>query len=368
MLLSQLRRSKKGGEMRIDTLQAARGVAALMIVVSHAHGAISKRAAEIGASAPFWQGVQPSVKIFSGVGVDMFLLLSGFFIFYVGWKKSARRQDYLAGRFLRVYPLWWIALTLSLVLTFLTGSAEHGWREIVLSYLLVPYYSPEGAIEPTFEIGWTLLYIVYYYVLYALFMNFEPLKRLWLITLTIAALVSTRLFYEPDLALLSLVTSPRTIGFAVGGWLAYFLLTHEHRYKPVYSVVALSVIAVFSYLFLTSEIWRAQAPIITRVPIALSLMIILIFDPVVRRWKIPMPLMLMGTASYSIYLFHQFPLAIVSGIYKRGLVPPGLVPPHLLWVVLVAAGVVAGLFAYFLFERPLASMKAGRFLQRRVPA
>lgn len=338
---------------RIESLQVARGIAAAMIVVSHAHGAVSKRAVELGAEGTFWFGVQPPVKIFAGVGVDMFLLLAGFFIFYVSWNKPVSRGPYLWGRFLRIYPVWWIALTLYVAISLVPGaSAQLTAIDVLLSYTLFPSYAMDGGIKPILEVGWTLYFIVYYYLLYAIFIPLGGFRSLVAITALIGALIILGMAFPFHFALWELITNPRTSGFAIGGWLAFLFLNRNDQYRPAYTGAALAVIAVFAVLFLSSETWRSLDPVITRFPIAVSVMVILSLDPRIRDLPMPPTLMLIGSASYSIYLFHQFPLIVASGLWKRGiLVPPEFVPTWVTWAFLTGICIVAGLIAYALFER-----------------
>jgi peptidoglycan/LPS O-acetylase OafA/YrhL len=73
-------------------------------------------------------------------------------------------------------------------------------------------------------------------------------------------------------------------------------------------------------------------------------------------------LLLIGDASYSIYLSHHLPMMLLARCLKKGWFAS--VPPDLLALVAVIATVGIGMAGYFMIERPVITM----FSRRRLHA
>ena len=344
---------------RLNSLDFLRAIGAIFIVVSHSHGLIRKRFETLGYTDFFWQVEQGYTKVFGAIGVDLFLVLSGFFAFYTTWNKKNDAFDFLKKRLIRIYPIWWVALLLLIVMSLIPGSsADYSFYQIFNSIILNPIYI-DGDIKPILEIGWTLHYIVFYYFLisFLLLIKFNSLKILKSLTAVFVVLSTLGLFVDFKIPTLEVITNPRTLSFALGGWLAYFVINKSNflEWKPFHTVVTLCFLGMFIGLFVFIDEWRLNAPtLLSRSTIATFIIVLLIFNPRLKKLDYGKVFKVCGDASYSIYLFHMFPLMIVSGLWKRGiLMPPDFFPPVLTWLILIMTGVVAGVIAYQLFEKPV---------------
>ena len=86
---------------RILELDALRGIAALSVFFYHA-------------SIYYKESIYFSFFRFGLTGVDLFFLISGFVIFSSIQNKT--RIQFIKSRFLRLYPSYWLALTLTFIL------------------------------------------------------------------------------------------------------------------------------------------------------------------------------------------------------------------------------------------------------------
>jgi peptidoglycan/LPS O-acetylase OafA/YrhL len=98
-------------EKRLLSIQAARGIAALLVVFYHAGRMIA---------LPQYTGYIPLSGFFNfgHAGVDFFFVLSGFIIYFVHHEdigRSDRLQRYAWRRATRIYPIYWIVTALVLV-------------------------------------------------------------------------------------------------------------------------------------------------------------------------------------------------------------------------------------------------------------
>ncbi|WP_024594594.1 MULTISPECIES: acyltransferase [unclassified Pseudoalteromonas] len=344
---------------RLNSLDFLRAIGAIFIVVSHSHGLIRKRFESLEFTDFFWQVEQGYTKVFGAVGVDLFLVLSGFFAFYTTWNKNSCALDFLKKRLIRIYPIWWVALFFLIVVSLIPGSsASYSFFQVFNSILLNPIYI-DGDIKPILEIGWTLHYIVFYYFLisFLMFIKLSSYNILKSLTIMFTFLSVFGFFYDFKIAIFEVITNPRTLSFALGGWLAYFVINKSMglEWKKLYTLITLSILCSLISAFIFIDEWRLNAPtLLSRSTIASLIILLFIFHPKLKSMEYGKLFKICGDASYSIYLFHMFPLMVISGLWKREvLIPPSFMPPIITWLVLILIGVLGGVIAYLLFEKPI---------------
>lgn len=351
--------------MKLTSLHFLRAMGAIFIVVSHSHGVIRKRFESLEFSDYFWQVEQGYTKVFGAVGVDLFLVLSGFFAFYTTWNRKQVAVDFLKKRLIRIYPIWWVGLACLLVLSIIPGaSAHYSAYQVINSFLLNPIYI-DGDIKPILEIGWTLHYIVFYYLAITLliYMKFKSFDILRILTIIFACLSILGVLIDTTIPIVEVVTNSRTLAFALGGWLAFLVIEKPIKWTAWHTILILLVSSLFILMFVYVDEWRLNAPtILSRSSIACAIILLFVFHPTLKTLKFHKIFNLCGDASYSIYLFHMFPLMIVSGLWKREIMlPPNFLPPFMTWFILIFLGVLSGIIAYQLFEKPIFTYLKNKF-------
>src|SRR3954468_1026114 len=94
---------------RFPLFDALRGIAAVLVVARHA--ADHTPAADPSATA------YPYVTAMGGIALAMFFVISGFLLYrpfvatQVAGSPRPRFMPYALGRFLRIFPAYWLALT-----------------------------------------------------------------------------------------------------------------------------------------------------------------------------------------------------------------------------------------------------------------
>lgn len=104
------------------TLDGLRGVAAMMVALSHIANLTWIPYVDGGEGA-FWQHL---LWRFGSPAVDMFIVLSGYVVAKSLLKTEARLPTYFASRFVRLLPIAWMAVIAGLILRALTGSPPSG--------------------------------------------------------------------------------------------------------------------------------------------------------------------------------------------------------------------------------------------------
>lgn len=353
----------------IQSLQVLRGWAAILVVWYHCHTMLVKRSGELGYTEGIWTVRDHPLAKFGAIGVDIFFILSGFIIFYTTWHASLTWREFAVRRWIRIYPLWWAALALTCSVALIPGATESfTWLELVYSTTLIPYFSESGELKPIIEVGWTLNYEILFYLVFSLFIALNPMKRLLWVTVVFALTVLIGRSIDIDSALLSVASNPKTLEFVSGGWLAYWYIRGARTPGWVFGVL-LGALAIMFAGFMTSEAWRVFGGKFLGIRYWMALITLylaLFYGPLVKRQFGKLSLLL-GDASYSIYLFHSLALTVASGLWKRDfLVPPDWVSPWLLWGALVTAVCVYGVLVHLIIERPLLAWCRQRLIGKAV--
>ncbi|MEP0356776.1 acyltransferase [Paraglaciecola sp.] len=337
--------------MKIQTIQLLRGYAAVIVVLYHAHGLITKRASEFGAEHIFWLSENPFVKI-GVVGVDIFFVLSGFIIFYAS-RNSSNLVLYAKKRIVRIYPIWFVAIFFMVVIALIPGtSAVFDLQHILYSALLVPHYY-DGRLVPFLPIGWTLNYEILFYTLFGATLLITKTKRLELITGSIFFLWLISSYLDSRLAIFKLLENPVLFEFVIGGWLARVYLLGWTVSKKHMLIIVTFALLWLSIFFLSDWLWKLPS-LIARAPIAISLFAIAVFYMPIRESKVHPVFIYLGDASYSIYLFHMFPIMVLSGVVSKLTIPfLNEIPVLVSWLLITFTSVVFGCLTYSIIEKRL---------------
>jgi peptidoglycan/LPS O-acetylase OafA/YrhL len=140
------------GKGRLEIFDELKGLAMLLVILYHAGGVL------------IWQNL-----VHGDVGVDLFVILSG-----VGLALSSRVETpgaFLKRRLLRIYPAYWVVLTLFLLLNSHFLEHRHSAFDIVVHYLGIQAWFGDlygFGINDSF---WFVTLIVSLYLIYALFLR-----------------------------------------------------------------------------------------------------------------------------------------------------------------------------------------------------
>jgi peptidoglycan/LPS O-acetylase OafA/YrhL len=229
---------------------------------------------------------------------------------------------------------------------------------ILKSYLFVPAMHPNLAlIAPVYTLGWTLNYEMFFYLLFG-FCLFVPSPRLRFALLAAAflLLVAGGLLIQPQGAIARTYTDPIMLEFLAGVMLAILsplLMRGGALLGLLLLATAIAWVAVvYGYGFVPERIVSHGIPAVTAVAGAVML------EANARRRPNRLWLML-GDASYSIYLAHPFAQRLLLiGVNRT--VGLAFVSPTLYVLSAFVIGIAGGVICHFLLERPL--LVAGRSL------
>lgn len=316
----------------LASLQAGRGVAALMVVLFHA--------TVIFASPKYW-----NVEILKGIfrfgfsGVEFFFVLSGFLMVFIHKKDAGRPKlfwKYAQRRAVRIYPVYWTVFA-PLISAYLIKDG-FGISEIAYGFLLIGP-SPVSPIG----VAWTLFHEILFYIIFGLTI-FR--RQIGILALTIWLL--TCIFWFNDIPPHYAFSSINLL-FGFGAAAALF-----YRHTPVPRLTLVGGIVAFLlmgfetvFLGILTEDERE---------IAFGIAATLIIAGAVRaeelglfksfRW-----LSELGDSSYSLYLIHYPLLSIFAKIWFSS--PLRQTPPLPVFFFAILVCVFAGVMFHRAIELPL---------------
>jgi exopolysaccharide production protein ExoZ len=264
-------------------------------------------------------------------GVDLFFVISGFIMATVG--PGRQPGEFLLDRAWRIFPLWLIA-----VAPWLLGQTHDG-ATIITSVTLWPVWN--GTFHtPALMLGWTLCFEMLFYAAFAVALATRP-------AVPIAAFALCLLLGVRS-GVLAYVGSPLIIEFLAGVMIAQLPRT---RHSAILIGAGLAWFAVappgyYIELFGHGAWLRLFA---WGIPAALIVYGARSMEDVFRHRSFDVAV-LIGNASFSIYLFHE------------------LVVSHpLWWPAAVAVSIGFGLAAYWFVERRIMRLKPQLRPRQAVP-
>lgn len=326
-----------GRSRQLQTIEAGRGLAALAVVLFHV--------ASVFASPKYWDARPVGAAFDWGIsGVFFFFALSGFIIAEVHARDvgvPGRLRNYVKRRLIRIYPVYWIVLAGVVLLGFAGIGARVAPGMLASSIALV---GPDNRAT-VLAVAWTLYHEIAFYAVFAAWIVSVRLGQAvtlaWLVLIVVAAVVPLPVPAYVG-ASVNLV-----FGFGVVAWWA------SRRVLPAWlavaGIAAFAAVAVESILSSAGpEAWRELAFGAAAAVAIAGLVSIERRRPV----AVPRPLLMLGAASYSIYLTHFPLLSLLAKLsVAAGLV--GRVPAGLAMAVCVLLALAAGYAFHRLVERPL---------------
>ena len=338
-----------GSNQKLSSLQILRGLAAVWVVLFHL---------EFLAAHYFHASLGIRLVDAGHLGVHLFFVLSGFIIYWIHDQDMGNAnaiRSYFLKRITRIYPLLIALNTIKLVYMAVSGygvrAGKFDLSSILGSFLLLPTTS-----NFLIDVTWSLAYEMWFYLVFGVLLL---LGRKWLYQLGIGyglLIVALNLPGVPRLeGMAHFIFNPLILEFMLGCVIAVSL-RRQTGAKALAGFVWLGlgltgiVIGLFGRLdeklaSLPDCVWWGMG---FGMLLLGCLLLERTFDFSRRRSWI-----LLGDASYSIYLAHSLTLNVLAIGSQRFLPAPS---GSMLLLVLLgcgALGVVSGVVCYFWIEYPL---------------
>jgi exopolysaccharide production protein ExoZ len=327
---------------RLDCVQLLRAVAAVAVVTHH-------------------------IRLFGNGawGVDLFFVISGFIMCYVT-EDSGRR--FFAKRIIRIVPLYWAGtlavFCVALVFPSLVDHTSADFVDLLKSLFFIPFKKGHNTV-PVLFLGWTLNYEMLFYLIFSLSMAVSQKRRALVASIVLIAMVVAGQWVPDHPVPLKFFTRPIILEFAFG-MICYELFVRTARQRIGNRTIA-------SRLSWT----LAGAILIACMPVAT---VLAPFEDPVIRWgilaalslycvlrglsgvKLPPGVVIVGDASYSLYLFHPYVIQLftkMSGAFS------GTGPlAYFMAAVVIALCCLLSVISYKYVERPITEFLRKRFVDR----
>ena len=326
-------------KLKFDSLQMFRGLAVLGVVFYHTANNINLFVGNM----PVWVNWMFSHGF---LGVDFFFVLSGFIIMgshFDDEKSIAALKSYSIKRFIRIFPPYW-PVSISLIFAFIVLPSMrheyHGELSLLSSLLLLPDARP-----PALAVAWTLIHELIFYMIFCLYFISN---RVFLIFVTVWVLAISAVAWfigEGDFSpFLVRLLSPINLEFVLGMGVAYLA-------REVSTRSARSWIFFGGTIFALLLLWpfSVECRILFGFPFSAWVLGAVLLE---RQGRVVFPrqMVILGDASYSIYLTHN---QLLSLMFKRFARLHGFTSWWLGMLLGVISCVVIGLLYHMFFEKPL---------------
>ncbi len=254
-------------------------------------------------------------------GVLLFFMISGFVI-----PQSAARAPsaphFLAARFARLYPAYWVAMLVTFTVMVgykLAAFAPYaaGWADVPANFTMFPLWLGYRAIDVSY---WTLAVEVCFYVIVAgifaldLDRHLEAVSLVWL-----AAALAYYVHVGGRSALALFVAFPRDwyAGIAILQYASYFIsgmmlwkIYQGTARVLTYLALAGAIICTYLYNGPSVTFWDYLG------------FVIVLWCVRWLGWLATRPLLWLGSISYALYLIHQYiGYAVIYSAYQAGAPP-----------------------------------------------
>jgi peptidoglycan/LPS O-acetylase OafA/YrhL len=322
-----------------------------MVVGAHLGGATGFESKIFG-STPYWE----RLELIGRTGVDLFFIVSGFIMVVTTARvppggPAARR--FLWRRITRIYPPY-LVITAAIFLLFryrpdLVNSSEGVSPDVLASFLLLPQ---EGL--PLLLVGWTLVYEMYFYLVFA--MGLLLPRRLLPVLLAAWGALTVLAGLAPQTnPYIELAASPLNVLFLVGVVVGQLVVSRRSFAPLAFTIVGAAVsVTLFALLMVGLDPYAGSRWLrVLAMGLALGALTYGLVGLEQRRQLVARrPLVVLGDWSYSLYLTHVLTLKVLS-LVLLGVGASGAVLQVLSVPVAVAASLVGAALFFRLVEQPL---------------
>lgn len=340
-------------------LNTLRAFAALCVVYFHI-------TSDAGLDLPFNVGTR---------GVDVFFVISGFIITYVG---SRNPEQFFARRLIRIVPFYWAATLFVFLIALVFPHLFHNTRadvpQLLASLFFIPRETDYAGLYPTLILGWSLNYEMYFYALFAISLTVARSHA----AILCSALIALVLFAID----LSGATHPSVTFYArpivfefVLGVVSYYVVTWICARKAALAsgnatlwLLALVVAGSIAALGIGEyqRGWGLPREVSAGVPAFFLVTSAILIERLHRVVIDNRAVFLVGESSYILYLVHPY---VVYGILRtvlRDAQSLGAAATAALIVALLVVASAVAVAIHLVFERPVMELLRRRLLKPRV--
>lgn len=338
------------------SLQIGRAVAALLVVFFHA--TLDSSFFYGTAFNDFWA--------FGNIGVDFFFVLSGFIIYWAHRKDqegSFSAKVYAYKRLVRIYaPFILISVIMFSAYYFLPNLSQ---SDRTIGFIPSFFLIPQEHTSPALSVSWTLMHELLFYTVFLV--SYIRKKILLVFSLVWSLLILLYPLIQQNYFLADFLLNMHNIQFLLGMLLAYFFYNHKQvisnitKNKILPSIMlALSIVCLLYIIFnktVLSTSLHEYYVLVVGVGFFLLIMSMLLSERAVMWVNLfnSKSLLFLGSASYSIYLFHNPVISILNRLAAKIVSIYPALNSELIFISVSTLATLAGIVYYLLWEKPILS-------------
>jgi exopolysaccharide production protein ExoZ len=303
-------------------------------------------------------------------GVDIFFVISGFIIAYIGTGKP---EHFMRRRLIRVVPFYWAATMVVFVAAtlapqlFRTTSAD--LPHLLYSLAFIPHENAaSGEMMPTLLLGWSLNFELFFYVWFALSLAISPKRAPLICVGWILGFVVVMHLIDTSNSMMAFYARPIVLEFCMGVGVYYAFEWCSERKAQLAKLAILEYVlgAVFIgglvLIALLEHLYYEQLPryLIAGIPSFFVVLSALLLERVYGVCSKNKTIMLLGEASYIIYLIHPY---IVFSVLRLVIKDAALGTPAIIGVTVALLAVTSAISIaiHLWFEKPVMAYLRRRF-------
>ena len=351
--------AERPARQQLQTIQAVRGVAALVVVAFHLSQFVFTTY-----DHKLWFGLFER----GFAGVDLFFVISGFVIIYTSQAYIGRPdtlRTYLTKRAIRVYPIYWLTiLAMTALMAIMLIIRPDGVGKTIVdrwpgldTILLTPHHHALNIVS------WSLSHELFFYLLFACLIIS---RRLWVVPAffalgTVYMALTKQEFVDGQCTIWEYFWfNPLNLEFALGALAGYAFLNYTANKWEGIGAAVLGLVWLYSFSNTPNE-FLGERLLHYGVASFLFLIAVLAYE-YLRHPKLPRWLTLTGDASYLIYLIHTPLLLPFTRLLVRLFPTYSPLGVPLVCFALVVTVTVLSIASHLLIEKPLMRYLSARLV------
>lgn len=287
-------------------------------------------------------------------GFHLFLLISGFILVYIT-NPHDRPVTFMLKRAVRIVPLYWAMTAVTIMMVafkpWLMPQADLSPSHIVQSFLFIPYYDLYGRLHPILFVGWTLSYIMLFYLMFSVSLMAPAKRQIQLtIVMTIGLIVAAHWFPSP--AFREFYGDPILLEFASGCLIGLALrqpaIIAFIKRTPMWPLAIAGIAGLLIAAWAGHDGW---ANILTFAPPAALLVFACAGQDIFRTPLNNRVFRLGGQISYGIYLIHPVIIPVL-GVAIFTLIDKGVLGTILVFATVLPLSIILAYLSLRYFETP----------------
>ncbi|MDH3531938.1 MAG: acyltransferase [Gammaproteobacteria bacterium] len=350
---------KTAQSSRFEEIDVLRGLAAMCVVLSH----YSSHCVKFFGEAPFGFELQ---TIYGFYAVDLFFIISGFVI-SLTLEKSNSWRDFAFSRFSRLYPAYWVALTLMVVVELLVFGKALWIGGYATNLTMLQEFIGFKNLDNVF---WSLtVELAFYAIMGAMFATgllarIEVVAAIWLALACLWSLLDQYLGIRLP-AFLPRFLILQHVPFFVAG-IMFYRITVKGLTPPRLALI-LTALAAAGWIDGIPDTDAAAVGWIDGLQrVGIAAILFAIFGLAVAgklRFAVSPVTLWLGAISYPLYLIHRnLGYSTIDRLHELG------VPVWLLFTVTLAGALVLATALAYLVERPALRILRQWYRTRARPA